>query len=364
MAFSSIDPAVRERLLEPPTGKVSVVLDSDMANEIDDQFALAWALLTPDTIDLKAVIAEPFSFAHHRAPLLEVERLRATSGRSAAASTERLTLLEEYGTWLDRLESQGTSASDLTFVTPAEGVDLSVAESERVYAAAGLDPNGLVFRGADRYMPDAETPVASDGVDRLVELARESVEPLYVAAIGCITNVASALLLAPDIVDKIVVLWTSGYPSNDDRSNLPSLNLVQDVHAARVVLDSGVPFVYMPGYLIGQRLTVSQPEMQAWVKGTGPLGELLFDLYDNNPLFPMLGFEGHFCRTWVIWDLICIAWLVDPALVPTVIRPTPELGDDLRWDLGNSAGRHMMREAIAIDRDGVFRDLFTKLAEQ
>jgi hypothetical protein len=211
MAFPRIDPEARLRLLEPPTGKVSVVLDSDMANEIDDQFALAWALLTPETIDLKAVIAEPFSFAHHRPPLLEVERLRATASGADPALVERLTLLEEYGEWLDRLESLGTSPADLIFTTPEEGVDLSVAESERVYAAAGLDPNGLVFRGADSYMPDAETPIGSEGVDRLVELARQSVGPLYVAAIGCITNVASALLIAPDIVDKIVVLWTSGY---------------------------------------------------------------------------------------------------------------------------------------------------------
>jgi len=61
--FPVIDPAARLKMLEPPTGKVAVVFDTDTANEIDDQFALAWALLTPEIIDLKAVIAEPFSFA-------------------------------------------------------------------------------------------------------------------------------------------------------------------------------------------------------------------------------------------------------------------------------------------------------------
>jgi inosine-uridine nucleoside N-ribohydrolase len=205
------------------------------------------------------------------------------------------------------------------------------------------------------------SPVRSPGVERLIELARESSGVLYVVAIGCLTNVASALLIAPDIVDKIVVIWTAGYPSTDPRSNQPALNLVQDPHAVRVVLDSGVPYIYMPGYTVGQQLTVSQPEMHAWVKGAGPLGDLLADLYDNNPLHRMLGIGDHFGRTWVIWDLICLAWLIDPALVTTTLRPTPGLATDLRWDMSHSDGRHLMREAIGVDRDGIFRDLFSKL---
>jgi purine nucleosidase len=103
--------------------------------------------------------------------------------------------------------------------------------------------------------------------------------------------------------------------------------------------------------------------MHEWVRGTGPLGDLLVDLYDNNPLYPMFGIDGHFGRTWVIWDLICLAWLIDPALVPTVLRPTPELAGDLRWDLQNAENRPLMREAIGVNRDGIFRDLFTKLGE-
>ncbi len=369
MNFPVLDETTRLSRLEPPTGKVSVVIDTDTANEIDDQFAIAWALIRNDVIDILAVIAEPFSFAHHREPLLATEAAREAASdlaeNSAAGSddNEQQPLLEKYGAWLDRLAEQGTTVNDLHFTTPAEGVDLSVAEIKRVYDAAEVDHSGLVYRGADRYMTEPEEPVPSAGVDRLIELARETDGVLYVAAIGCITNVASALLLAPDIVDKIVVIWTSGYPSTDERSNQPSLNLVQDAHAARVVLESGVPYVYMPGYLIGQQLSISQPEMHEWVKGTGRLGDFLVDLYDHNPLYPLMGIGDHYVRTWVIWDLICLAWLIDPNLVPTVLRPTPELAPDLRWDLSGAEGRHIMREAIAVDRDGIFRDLFTRLAE-
>lgn len=359
MTFPKIDDATRLARLEPPTGRVSIILDTDMANEIDDQFTLAWAFLRSDAIDLLAVVAEPFSFAHHREPLLQAER------RYAAASGETSgepVLLEQYDEWAKRLANVGTAVSDLSFCSPAEGVDRSVQETYRVFEAAGADPAGLVFRGSDQYMVDATTPVPSEGVDRIIEIARAAEGFVYVVAIGAITNVASALLLAPEIAHKIVVIWTSGYPSTDHRSNKPSLNLVQDVHATRVVLESGVPYIYMPGYLIGQQLTVSQPEMHEWVKGTGALGDLLVDLYDNNPLHQMLGIDDHHARTWVIWDLICLAWLIDPTLVPTVLRPTPELAEDLCWDLQNAAERPLMREAIGVNRDGIFRDLFTKLA--
>ena len=226
MTFPQIDEATRLARLEPPTGKVRVILDSDMANEIDDQFVLAWALLRPDAIDLLAVIAEPFSFTRHREPLLRAERHH--KGASAESDAEPLPV-ERYVQWAERLAALGKEAKDINYGSPAEGVDRSVQETYRVFEAAGVDPDGLVFRGADAYMVDETTPVASEGVDRIVELARAAEDIVYIVAIGCITNIASALLVAPDIADKIVVVWTSGYPSTDDRSNKPSMNLVQDV---------------------------------------------------------------------------------------------------------------------------------------
>lgn len=35
------------RRLEPPKGRVKMVLDTDTYNEVDDQFALAYSLLSP-----------------------------------------------------------------------------------------------------------------------------------------------------------------------------------------------------------------------------------------------------------------------------------------------------------------------------
>ena len=182
--------------------------------------------------------------------------------------------------------------------------------------------------------------------------------PLYVVALGCVTNIASALLIAPDIKEKIVVVWTSGFPSHAPHIN-DSFNLEQDLFASQVLMDSGVPVVYLPGYHVGAQLRLSLPEMERYVKGQGKIGDYLHHLYTHNPLWPMLGIDSFYAHSWVVWDIINIAWLLNPAWVPSGLIRTPKLTDDRRWQAAN--GQPLMREAFAVQRDAIFGDLFRKL---
>ncbi len=50
----------RLNMLEPPAGKVDLIIDSDTYNEVDDQFAIAYALLKPEKLNVKALYAAPF----------------------------------------------------------------------------------------------------------------------------------------------------------------------------------------------------------------------------------------------------------------------------------------------------------------
>jgi hypothetical protein len=104
---------------------------------------------------------------------------------------------------------------------------------------------------------------------------------------------------------------------------------------------------------------MSLPDMEAWVRSKGKIGDYLYHLYTHNPIYPMQGINDHFGRTWVIWDMIDIAWLLNPAWVPSRLTQSPVLTDDLYYQ--QAPGRHLMREAYAIDRDAIFRDFFTKL---
>lgn len=341
MTMTMIGHDRRAAMLTPPDpadGPADVVIDTDAGNEIDDQFALAWAFLRPDRLRVLAVTACPFGY--------DVGRELAGAGTAE---------LDKHAHAL----GMGTrQISDFPKLGPAEGVGRAQDEIVRVLEVLG-EPAGLaVPMGADRYLPGPATPVASDAADALIELARQDRQrPLQVLAIGCATNIASALLLAPDIADRIVVSWTSAYPTFWPYPNA-SYNLAQDLHAARVLFDSGVPLVYLPGYYVGEELRVTLPEIDAHVAGRGPIGDDLATIFRE-----WAGAARRPGWSKVLWDLINVAWVVEPAWLATNLVTAPILGDDLRWRTGG-VNRHQIREATDIDRDSILSDLYARLAER
>jgi len=343
--------------LAPPEAPVRLLIDTDAANEIDDQFAIAWALLSQDRLRIEAVTAAPFSFAHHRKGLLAAEAWLSESARGEAIDEEPA---GGYQGWVERLHRQGRRAADLEFCAPDEGMELSYQEILRVFERLGISPGGRVVRGATAYLADLDPPRPSEATEAIIDLARSGGTPLYVVAIGCVTNVAAALLIAPEIVRDVVVVWTSAYPSSAPHCNRPSMNLVQDPLASRLIFDCGVPHVYLPGYHVGAQLRISLPEMEAFVRGRSAIGDYLYRLYAGNPLRDMFAIEDAGRRTWVIWDIINIAWLLNPGWVPTRLTPSPILDEALYWR--HEPGRHLMREAYDVQRDDIFINLYDKIA--
>ena len=292
----------RVELLRPPTGRVEMVLDTDAFNEIDDQFAIAYALLSKENMDVRAVYAAPFH-----------------NGNSDG---------------------------------PEDGMVKSYDEIMKVLDLVGRPSDGVAFRGSRSWMAGAESPVESDAAHDLIRRAKQERDgPLYVVAIGAITNVASALLLAPEITDRIVLVWLGGQPFHWQHAS--DFNLKQDLHAARVVLDCGVPLVLVPCMTVMTHLTTTLAEVEANVKGRGRIGDYLYGIYEGC-------YEDHFARTRVIWDVAGIAYLVDNGWVPTRLVPSPILTERVTWS--QDGGRHLIRMAYHTHRDPIFRDLFTKLA--
>ena len=110
-------------------------------------------------------------------------------------------------------------------------MELSYQQILRLLERLGRSAEGFAFRGSTGYL--------GRGGQR--GLAGPDDDPLYVVAIGAITNVASALLTEPALAEKIVVVWLGGQGLSwpDTRE----FNLRQDVPATRVLLDCGVPLV-------------------------------------------------------------------------------------------------------------------------
>jgi purine nucleosidase len=309
-----------------------------------------------------AVYAAPFSF-HHRHQ--EMQRAHAARSNPSQATPADLALLQQHAARLAHFERQQWPLGTVNlpvFNPPGVGMERSHAEILKVFSLLGLPAEGKVFRGSTGYMPNDTTPCHSEAVDHLIQTARAggAQDRLYVVAIGCVTNISSALLIAPDIAEKIVVVWTAGYPSHAPHTNF-AFNLEQDLEASKLLFDSGVPLVYLPGYHVGAQLRLSLAEVERYVQREGAIGRYLHHLFTHNPLWDYLGQDGSKPHSWVIWDLINFAWLINPDWVTTHLVPTPVLGDDKRWQPG--AGRPPMREAYALARDAIFNDFFAKLAQ-
>jgi purine nucleosidase len=352
--FPTISEDKRQHLLTPPRGTVRVVIDTDAKNEIDDQFALAWALLSQDRLRIEGVYATPYYFGIHRESLIRAHEILHAQGAEQVPDP-----LKRYLTQLSTMAAAGIDPKGLEFPGPDVGMEESYQEILRVYQKLDLDANGVAYRGSPRYLASIDDPVDSPAARHLIERALADDEPLYVVAIGCLTNVVSAMLMAPEIIERIVVVWTAGYPVHVRQPNY-SFNLEQDMLASKLLLDSGVPVVYLPGFHIGAQLRLSLPEMEAWVRGKGAIGDYLYWLYTHNPLHARRGIKDHFGRTWIMWDLINVAWLLDSSWAPSDLVATPRLGDDKRWH-HDQPGRHVLREAYDVNRDAIFRDFFAKL---
>lgn len=296
----------RLKNLEIPTGSVDMVLDTDAYNEIDDQFAISYALHATEKLNVLALYAAPFF-----------------NNRSSS---------------------------------PADGMERSYQEILKLLRLSKLEYP--VYRGSDRYLPDEQTPVASDAARHLTELAmRYSPEkPLYVVAIGAITNVASALLMKPEIADNIVVVWLGGN-ALEWHDNI-EFNIHQDVASARVVFASGAPLVMLPCLGVVSAFTSTEPELTYWLKGKNDLCDYLVQHTVEAANEYAKG------RVWsrVIWDVTTVGWLLNDGrrfmldkLIPT---PIPEYDHHYAQD----PRRPLCRYVYHINRDALMGDLFAHIS--
>ena len=164
------------------------------------------------------------------------------------------------------------------------------------------------------------------------------------------TKSSSAILLQPEIINRIVVVWLGGQPLHWPSAR--EFNLAQDPHASRLILDCGVPLVHIPCYGVASHLLTTVPEMETYVRGRGAIGDYLAAIFSAHR-------ADHFAWSKEIWDISTIGYLIDDTWVPTEVVPSPILTDQMTWAVDPS--RHLVRFATFVRRDPIFRDLFTKL---
>lgn len=303
--FPRLTEAQRIALLQPPAARPApIVLDTDTFNEIDDQFAIVYALLSPE-LRVEAIHAAPF------------------------------------------LNARSSSAGD--------GMEKSHQEILRVLGKLGVRQEGFAFKGSTAFIEDATKPEKSPAALDLVARAKahSPKNPLYVVAVGAITNVANALLIDPAILPNIVVVWLGG--NGHQWPHQREFNFRQDLKASRLIFDSGVAFVQLPCTPVVTHFATTVPEMERYVGGRGPIGDYLLEIFKAYK-------QDHYAWSKVLWDMTAVAWVVNPRWLPSDLVHSPIVTDNYTLSIDHS--RHLMRYVYHVQRDPIFRDFFTKLEKQ
>lgn len=296
--------------LQSPAGNIDAVIDTDAYNEVDDQFAIAYLLRMNDKINTRAIYAAPF------------------------------------------LNSKSSS--------PADGMEKSYNEIIKLLKlSCREDMIENTYRGSTQYLHDEITPVISPAAKHLAELANgySPKNPLYVVAIGAITNVASAILINPKMTENTVIVWLGGHAFDYKDTN--EFNMMQDVAAARVVFDSKAPVVLLPCCGVVDRFITTGPELSYWLGGKNPLCDYLAENVINEV-------EPHANgKPWsrIIWDVTAVGWLAnkDGKFMSDRLEKSPVAEYDNTYS--HSDDRHYIKYVYNINRDRLFGDLVEKLTK-
>lgn len=276
--------------------QIRIILDTDAYNEIDDQYALAVALLSTDRLKIEGFVAANYD-NYHGGPT---------------------------------------------------SIDKSYKELKKVLKLAGLKNKYPVFKGSPpmRYQYEASE---SEGVDFIIKKAMESSpdDKLWVMALGSATNLASAYLKEPEIIDRVVFFW-HGRTRWPDK--LWNFNVFGDRRAAITLFNAPIPLVLFD---TGTYLYCPMEESEKYIKPYGELGHYLHEFRKTNDWF-MKSDKGFF-------DLGDVAALVDRSIADWTVVSCPEIDPDLSYKFKGSKGKIL--RCYHIDRDKTFKMLYDKLKE-
>jgi len=260
--------------------KERVIIDADTGNEMDDLYAVLQAL-SSDSIDVRAVTS-----AHFNNPQL---------------------LTDDY--W---------------HIYPTKGintVEISQELNEAIISGLGIEGLPLPL-GCDRmvgyawgYYEGAPIPNAP-AVDFIISEARNTPEgeKLGIVVLGPVTNVAAAILRAPDIAEKLkCYVLGMRYDFETGAWNKNTFNTRNDINGTDILLDcEALELVVIPGN-VSRNLVFDREQTLEKLAGNHPVLEMLSKRWD----------EVSAGESWIMWDLALVQYVIDNSIAETVIVSSP-----------------------------------------
>ncbi len=232
-----------------------------------------------------------------------------------------------------------------------------LATAEEVHGATGL-------QGATLPEPTAVKPT-QHAVDFLITTLLNASEPITIAALGPLTNLAIALIQSPQIadhIDQLVIM--GGSLSQGNITPSAEFNIYVDPHAAHIVLSAGIPTTLITLDSTHQVLTT--PQRLAAIRAlnnpisTAAAGMLSFYGQSDLARYGLPGAPLH--------DPCVIAYLLQPQLFTTktvnvAVETTGEhsLGRTVVDWYGDSK-ESTIKVVETVDAEGLYDLLITSLS--
>ena len=291
--------------------KKKVILDTDMYNEIDDQFALTYLMKSLDVFDLEAITIAPFS-------------------KSGYANTMTI----EDGTE----KSYEVTLNILDMLNKSEY-------------------KNIVYKGATKYFKDSKE--SNEAVEKIIEIANKN-DKTTILAIGAITNVALAIEKAPKIIDKIKVVWLGGntFLTKDNSE----FNFRQDISAVQKVFDSKVELVVIPCRNVASNLSTTIYELEHYLNKDTELNKYLCDIFIKCKKSFMKEPKDEIGSSKTLWDLSAIAYEINAEWFKSELISCPIVLNNGLYE--QTTDRHNVIFVNDLYRNKIYQDFFIKLEQQ
>ena len=289
--------------------KRNIILDTDISNEVDDQFALVYLMKSLNDFNLEAITIAPF----------------CSNGYMKINSVKE--------------------GCDISYNTACNILDMLNEEKYK----------SIVYKGASEYF--YESKEINKGVQKIIDIARKN-EHTTIVAIGAITNVALAIYNAPDIVGKIDVIWLGGNSFLSNKND--EYNFRQDVEGVRYVFESKVKLVVIPCKNVASDLSTSIYELEHYLRDKGEIGSYLCDIFSKIKKNYTKSSIDEIGQTKTLWDLSAIAYLINREdwFIESEIS-CPLINDDLSYNI--TIDRHKIKFFNNLRRNKIYQDFFIKM---
>jgi len=177
---------------------------------------------------------------------------------------------------------------------------------------------GAVIHGEDGlggpFIPaPTQKPEREHAVDFLIRTLRAAAEKITVVAVGPLTNIAAAMVKAPDIKNGIqrIVIMGGAIIDPGNITSAAEFNIYVDPEAAKIVFNSGCE-IYLNTLDISMKAVFQQEDIEALGKTGNKVSGIVCELlkFFANTHVEHFGFPA--CP---IHDALCVGVLIDPTLI-------------------------------------------------